>query len=297
MMIDINAMAAFERVVREGSYTAAARALGVAKSTLSDRVARLEERLGVRLLNRTTRRVRPTGIGARYYERCAHIVAQAEEADQLAQALQARPVGTLRMSAPNLFGRAFLGPVLTEYMNTWPDVRVELVLTDRWVHLVEEGFDLSVVIGELEDSSLTVRRLGPAVTYCVASPAHAEMFGLPPEPARLETARCIATRVPARWDFGVNERITIEPWLVVNSHEVALQAALAGVGIARLPPFMVEGHVASGALIPVFGARPAGWRTIYALYPTRRYLPPKTRLFLDLLTSRIEPLQPWEDVP
>ena len=338
-------MLLFAAVVREGGFTRAARQLGITKQSASERVARLEARLGVRLLERTTRRLRVTDAGAAYAERCAAIAAQVEEANGEVQRRQAEPVGLLRVSAPVLFGRRFLAPVVSDYLTRHPRVRVEVVLANRRVDLLEEGVDVAIQVGELPDTSLTARKLGegheyvvaspdylarhPRVRvevvlanrrvdlleegvdvaiqvgelpdasltarklgegqeYVVASPEHLARHGTP-KPGGLREARCVGMRPHETWRVG-GAPVRVEPVLVVNDLEVVCEAAIGGVGLARLPALVCGEAVRDGRLRVLFGVETARLRPIHAVYPSRQYLPAKVRLFIDALTRLAVPL-------
>lgn len=280
----------FAAVVREGSFTRAARSLGLTKQTVSERIAKLEDRLSVRLLERTTRSLRVTDVGARYYERCAAIATQIEEANSEVQQQQAEPIGLIRVAAPVLYGRRFLAPVVADYMRRYPRVRVELVLGDRRVDLVEEGIDLAIRIGNLDDSSLTGKKIGEGHIYYVASPRFLAKHGVP-KPHDLRNARCIGMRSFETWDVGGKQH-KIEPVLTVNDLETACDAAIAGVGIARLPGLVCREPVAKGRLRVLFSREPTVVRKVYVVYPSRTYLPPKVRHFVDALTALVEPMLP-----
>jgi DNA-binding transcriptional LysR family regulator len=300
----------FAAVVREGSFTRAARQLGITKQTASERIGRLEERLGVRLLERTTRRLWVTDVGGRYYERCSAIAAQIEEANREAQQQQVEPTGLLRVTAPTLYGRRFLAPVVASYLAQNPRVRVEIVLADRRVSLVDEGFDLAIRIGELDDSSLSARKLGEGHVYHVASPAFLAAAASPallagaaspasvgapgaPAAAALRAARCIGTRPVETWQIGAAQ-VKIEPALVVNDLEVACEAAIAGLGVARLPSLVCRDAVTGGRLRVLSGLGPAMRRPVYAVFPSRRHLPARVRVFLDALAALVAPMLPLD---
>jgi DNA-binding transcriptional LysR family regulator len=291
-MISPADMLLFAAVVREGSFTRAAKQLGITKQTTSERIGKLEERLGVRLIERTTRRLRVTDAGATYYERCTSIAAQIEEANSQVQQRQAEPVGLLRVSAPVLYGRRFLAPVVADYLGRYPRARVDVVLADRRVHLIEEGFDLAIRIGDLDDSSLAARKLGEAHVYYVASPGFLAKHEVA-RAADLRSARCVGTRSSEIWELA-GVRTKIEPVLVVNDLEVACEAAMAGVGIAQLPAIVCHAAVADGRLRALFGPDPAMRRVVHAVYPSRQYLPAKVRLFLDTLTALVAAMLPLD---
>lgn len=285
-------MLLFAAVVREGGFTRAARHLGVSKQTVSERLARLEERLGVRLVERTTRRIRVTEAGATYYRRCAAIAAQIDEANSEIRDLSPEPTGLLRVSAPVLYGRRYLAPVVADYLSRHPRTRVELVLADQRANLIEEGLDLAIRIGSLPDSSLAVRKLGEGHIYLVASPRFLASHGTPTATS-LRSTRCVGVRPVETWDVqGVRNRI--EPVLVVNDLEVACEAAIAGVGIALLPGIVCREAVQDGRLRVLFGPAPLALRPLYAVFPSRQYLPAKVRVFVEALAALVEPMRPLE---
>jgi DNA-binding transcriptional LysR family regulator len=281
-------MMLFATVVREESFTRAARQLGITKQTISERIRNLEERLGVRLLERTTRSLRVTQAGATYYERCAAIAAQIDEANSEVQQRQAEPTGLLRVSSPVLYGRRYLTPVISKYLDRHPQARVELVLADRRIHLIEEGLDVAIHIGPLDDSSLVARKLGEGPVHFVASPHFLSKYGTP-SARELRDARCIGFSAFETWEAeGVRTRI--DPVLTVNDHELACEAAIAGVGIARVPAILCRDAVRDGRLKILFGPKPAAMRAIHVVYPSRLNLPAKVRLFVDAMATLVEPL-------
>jgi DNA-binding transcriptional LysR family regulator len=252
-MISPADMMLFAAVVREESFTRAARQLGITKQTISERISKLEERLGVRLLERTTRRLRVTGAGATYYERCS------------------------------------------AYLDRYPQAQVELVLADRRVHLIEEGLDVGIHIGPLDDSSLVARKLGEGPVHFVASPRFLAKYGTP-SARELGSARCIGFSAFETWEAeGVKSRT--EPVLTVNDLEFACEAAIAGVGIARVPAILCREAVRDGRLKILFGSRPAMMRAIHVVYPSRLNLPAKVRLFVDALATLAEPMLPLHSGP
>lgn len=285
-------MILFAAVVREGSFTRAAKKLGITKQSASERVGKLEGQLGVRLLERTTRTLRVTDAGATYSERCVAIAAQVEEANAEVQRRQAEPVGLLRVSAPALYGRRFLAPVVADFLRRFPKTRVEVVLTDRRVNLVEEGIELAIRIGALDDSALAARKLGEGHVYFVASPAYLAKHPIVTS-ADLRAARCVGTRATETWHVSGGQ-LRVEPVLVVNDLEVACEAAAAGVGVAQVPAIVCRAAVADGRLRVLFGPEPALHAVVHAVFPRRRYLPAKVRLFLDALGALVEPMQPLD---
>lgn len=272
----------FVAVVRDGSFTKAAASLGMTKQAVSGRVARLEARLGVRLLERTTRRVRTTEAGSAFYERCRSIAAQIDEAEREARDRQATPTGLLRVSAPYLFGRRFLAPLIADYMRGHPEVRVELVLADRRANLVEEGFDLAIRVGSLDDSSLAARRLGRVRVSVVGG----REFAQRKRPVRADELAALPTigiRPSEDWMVG-RKKHRVRPALVVNDLEIACDAAVAGSGVANLPELITRSHLERGALRRLFPDDEV-FVPVHAVYPSREFLSQKVRVFIDALVA------------
>ncbi|WP_404364571.1 LysR family transcriptional regulator [Corallococcus coralloides] len=283
-------MLLFATVVREESFTRAALKLGITKQTVSERIRQLEERLGVRLLERTTRRLRVTGAGVTYSERCAAIAALIDEANSEVQQGKADPTGLIRVSSPVLYGRRFLTPVISKYLDRYPQAQVELVLADRRPHLIEEGLDVAIHIGPLLDSSLVARKLGESSVHFVASPRYLSRYGMP-DARNLRSARCIGFSAFETWMAeGVKTRI--DPVLTVNDLELACEAAIAGVGIALVPDILCRDALRDGWLKVLFGPKPAMLRSIHVVYPSRTNLPPKVRLFVDAVATLAAPTPP-----
>lgn len=286
-MPSLDDMILFAAVARAGGFSAAARKLGVSKQGLSDCIARLEAELGVRLLERTTRTIRPTEAGAAYLESCQALVAIAEEANAQVRNAQVEPKGLLRIASTVSFGQAYLVDVVAEYLEIWPKMRVELALADRGVNLSEDGFDLAFWIETPSDEELVAKPLGPAFAYYVASPSFLTRHGEPTNLADLARMPCIGWATET-WTLA-KERLRVEPQFAVNSAQAALRAALLGVGVARLPSVLVEPHVEDGSLRLLFAGVPARSSSLCVIY-RGRYVPAKTRRFLELVQRRIKPM-------
>jgi len=294
-------MALFVKVVEEGSFSAAARRLDLTPSAVSKQIGRLEDRLAVRLLQRTTRRLNLTEEGKVFYERCVVILAEIEEVEQSVISTQGMPRGTLRINAPVALGRLQLAPLLAEFMQRFPQVNIELQLTDRTVNLLEEGIDVLIRVGEVDDSSYIARRLAQARRFICASPSYVARHGLPQTPADLKNHNCLRLNVPTRlndWEFtdakGHQQIISVTGDFATNVTDMMYAAALAGIGLARLSTIIVGADIRAGRLLPVLTDYATDSTSMYAIYPHRRHLSPKVRAFVDFLVEKLSPVPPWE---
>ena len=296
--MDLNDIVVFTKVVETRSFTGAADQLGLPKSTVSRKLAQLEERLGVRLVQRTTRKLALTDIGQAYYERCARIVADVAAAEQLVTDMQATPRGRVRVTAPIDISTRYLGGIVAGFVAANPDVTVELEASDRIVDLIEEGFDVAVRFGALPESTLIARRLCKIESLLVATPAYLTRRGTPATVEELDEHDRVLFTPNARvqsWTL-VHGEATYEfgrPARFGSNNVGAVRGAvLAGAGISVLAEFMVADDIAAGRLVPVLPA----WRNrptdAHAVYPARQNLPPRLTLFLDHLARSLDPA-PW----
>lgn len=286
-MDKLGCMRAFVAVVEAGGFSEAARRTGVSKALISKQVAQLEADLGIRLLHRTTRRVSATSSGQAYFEQCRPLLIELEELDASIHANTAVPRGELRVTAPVSFAELHLMSAVAEFSRRYPQVRVNLVLSDRFVDLVEERIDVAIRIGDLADSSLVARRLGSTSLLACASPQYLARHGEPDRPEQLAGRACVVdSNHPAgtRWAFGSGGEavvVDVSTRILVNSARAARELVLAGQGIGYLPSFAVSDDIAEGGLtrlFPGFEPEPLG---IFALYPHRRHLSAKVRLFIE----------------
>ncbi|WP_287304826.1 LysR family transcriptional regulator [Mesorhizobium sp.] len=300
-MDPLDGIAAFARVVDSGSFSAAARHLKFSKSAVSAHVQRLEERLGIRLLNRTTRRLSMTEAGAAYYRHCTRILAEAEAAEQEASALQREPRGTLRISAPDSFGWMHVVPAVPEFLRRYPDLSVDIALSPAHVSLVDEGLDLAIRIGVLEDSPLVVRKLAPSRLVACAAPAYLKERGAPSDPGDLSKHNCLCTSVLPwgdEWRLAGKRdevRVAVGGSFRSNNAEMLRVAALDGIGIALLPTWAVAEPLRTGALRRVLDAWEPPASTIYAVYPSNRLMSMKVRAFVDHLARCIGRTPYWDE--
>jgi DNA-binding transcriptional LysR family regulator len=296
--MDLNDIVVFTKVVETKSFTGAADALGLPKSTVSRKLAQLEERLGVRLVQRTTRKLALTEIGEAYYERCSRIVADIAAAEQLVTDMQSTPRGRLRITASVDFATRFLGEIVAEFLAQHPEINVELEATDRVVDLIEDGFDLAVRFGQMPESTLIARKLCSLHLVLVASPAYLQKRGAPKQIEELDEHEHVLFTPASRnqtwtlvhgeasYEFGRPAR------LASNNYGAVVDVARLGAGIALISEFMVTDEIKSGALVrvlPEWQTRPTD---VHAVYPARQNVPPRLTLFLEHLAKQLNP-PPW----
>jgi DNA-binding transcriptional LysR family regulator len=289
----------FARVVGTGSLSAAARDLGMSPAVVSRRLAALEARLGVRLVNRTTRSLHLTDEGAAYYETCNRVLADIEEADAAVSAGRAEPKGVLRIALPAAFGNQCVAPLVPKFAERYPDVQLALSLSDRTVNVVEEGFDLAIRIADLADSSLAARKLAPNRRVVCASPAYLRRYGTPRTPEDLAQHNCLATDFTMSWDYrgpdGKAGSVRVGGRYACDNWEVLREWAVAGLGIALKSTWDVRRHLEDGSLVSLLpGYTFASDVAIYAVYPHRRHLPAKTRAFIEFLAESFGPEPYWD---
>lgn len=296
--IDLNDMLLFAQVAESLGFSAAARALGMPRSTVSRRIAELEEALGVRLVQRTTRRLSLTDVGAAYAERCLAVRAEVEEANLAVTSAGETPRGRLRITSPIEIGRRYLPAVVADYAARYPDVEVELELSDFARDLVAEGWDLAIRVGSLGDSSLIARKLGPTDQFLCGSPAYLARRGAPTHPRDLadhDTIVMTAGIGGFHWEFTGPEgptSIEIHPRIVTNDFDAVRALAEAGLGLARLPSWVAREPLERGDLVRCLEQHAPSALEVSAIYPTRRHLSAKVRCFLDLLEKHFDPA-PW----
>jgi len=289
----IECMRAFVATVGANGFAAAARALDVPRSKISKQIQALEEAIGVQLLQRTTRSLHLTEAGAEYYDACRDVIASLDEAEQRARTGMGEIRGVLRVNAPMSFGLSRLGPLIPRFNELHPNVELQVVLSDQQVDPVKGGFDVTIRIASLPDSSMIARSLAPAPRIMVASPDYLAREGTPQTPKDLAHHKCLSygylqSGVSLQLCNGKEtQRVTVSGPLHANNGDILAQAAVAGMGIALLPNFIIERAVADGRLVPVLCDWEAPAITVNAVYPSSRRVPMKTRAFIDFLVAEL----------
>lgn len=290
----------FLQVVKERSFVKAARNLGMTGPALSKQIRALEDELGVRLLNRTTRVVSPTDEGLLYSERAGKALEYLKEVEEEIRELNISPKGTLRINAPMAFGKRFLVKPIAAFANKYPELKLEVDFDDRHIDILAEGYDVVVRVGHLEDSSLVARKLASCPIMLCASPEFIQQYSLPNDPGDLQSLPAIIYTKQGqnlRWNYknqwGEVNSCQLKRHFLTNNAEAMLEACLQGVGVAILPVFVAIDYLKAGRLIhlmPEYTTHPE--REIYALFPQNRYLPIKTRMFVDYLVEEAKSF-PW----
>jgi len=300
MAIDIVvSMRVFTAVVEAGSFTGAADKLDLSRGMATRYVAQLEEHLGVRLLHRTTRKLSLTEAGNEYYERAIQVLTMIAEAESSVAQEASVPRGILRVSSSNAFGARHLGLAITKYLQQYPGVQVEVTLNDRVVDLVEEGFDVAIRVATKIDPGLVARKLARSRLVVCASPAYLKKHGVPKVPEDLVNHQCLTyayVNSPNEWRFrrdGVERKVLVSGGLRGNSGDILRSAAIEGLGVTLQPDFLIDEALPEGKLVRVLSDWETDELTVFAVYPNRKFLPPKVRSFIDFLVERFGPEPYW----
>ena len=299
-MDTLDGIRTFAAAVEAGSFTAAADRLGISKKLVSKYVGQLEDRLKIKLLHRTTRQLSLTETGERYYAQCLEVLERFDALEAGVRGGSAEVSGELRVSAPASFGELYIQPLLMEFQADHPNLSINTQLSDRYVDMAEEGFDLAIRIGSLSDTSMIARRLATTALWVVASPDYLNKAGRPEYPKDLRNHACIRDtnlRSGSGWPFqidGVSRKISVESTFAVNSATASRDLALAGKGLALCPDYAVARDLAAGRLERVLADFPSLQLDIHAVYLDARYMPPRVRAFIDFLTGRFAKLERWE---
>lgn len=288
----------FAKVAAAGNMSAAGRDMGLSPAVVSKRISHMEERLGARLFQRTTRQLKLTETGEGFYERIVTILQDIEEAEAFVSQLNAKANGTLRITAPTAFSRLHVAPHLAGFMRQHPDLTVEMHLTDNIVDIVGEGMDLAIRVAELDDSSLVARKLAPCKALICASPEYLEKHGTPKSLSELTRHNCLATGYTQLWrlegpDGQANIKVTSN--LRSNSSDIVHEAVLSGLGLALRSTWEVSEDLKSGRLTVVLPEyHETSGTAVYAVYPCRQFVPAKLRFFVDFLAQRYGPEPYWD---
>jgi DNA-binding transcriptional LysR family regulator len=292
-------MKVFAAVVDAGSFAAASDRLDMSRAMASKYVAHLEEHLGTRLLQRTTRKQTLTESGAAYYDSCVQILADISDAEEGAVRHTDAPRGTLRFTLPVSFGILHMGPVVSDYMKQYPEVKVDLLLTDRRVDLIEEGLDLAVRIGSMPESGLIAKKLASDSVVICGAPDYFKRHGVPTAPADLARHNCLTYSYAAIGDDwkltgpGGTHTVRVSGSLRATNGDMVKLAALGGVGLMRQPLFLAGDDIRAGRLVEVLSEYKSGELGIYAVYPSRKHLSAKVRTFVDFLAAALALKSEW----
>lgn len=302
-MHDLNLMAVFARVVEAGSFAEAARRLSTSRSAVSKAVAKLERRLNARLLNRTTRHLSLTEVGASVAEHCCRMLEEADQAEKLVDSLNSEPRGLLRVSASVAFGTLHVAPALAEFLPRCPELKIDLSITDRWVDLAEEGFDVMIRVTSEPPPHWVARKLAPVRRKLCATPEYFRRHGIPRTPGELINHNCLdytRSGEQGRWRFTGPEgeiSVPVNGTLHVDDDEALSQAVLGGLGLGLLPTFIIGRELRNGNLQAVLSEYIPVERHVYAMYLPTRHLPSKVRVFIDFLLAYIGSEPYWEAPP
>jgi len=296
-MDTLNAMKLYCHIVDAGQLSIAADQLNLSKGTVSKQLAKLEAHLGGRLLNRTTRRLTPTEVGIAFYERAKQILESVEEAECVVTGLTVEPSGTLKINAPMSFGFLHMGELLAKYQQKYPKVTVDITLHDRQIDLIEEGYDLALRIANLKDSSLIARKIASCHLVMCASPVYLKRNGEPKKPSDLKNHQCLLYTYSdsvRSWGFedkhGKKQQVSVNGALSTNNGNLICDALVNGMGIARLPTFIIGDAIRQGKakiILDEWRSRP---QNISLLYPSSRHLSAKVRTFVDMAVEHFRPV-------
>ena len=291
----------FISVVENGSFSTAGQSLNITKSAVSKRITQLEDELGIRLLNRTTRKLSLTEAGQRYYEYVIQAYNYAQQGIDAVTELQGQPRGRLKLTAPMSFGVLYIAPLVSEFMNRYPEVDIDLQLEDQMVDLVQQGFDLGIRIGHLPLSNLIAKRLAPCKSVLCASPDYLKQVGIPKRPSDLSQHNCLQYsyyRGGNEWRLSsAHQQYSVIPKgrLMVNNSEAIRRAVLAGSGIGNLPTFIVGKDIAAGSIEIVLPEYQLPEHAVYAVFPERKHMPLKVRAFIDFISEKLGSDEPYWD--
>ncbi|GHF83003.1 LysR family transcriptional regulator [Thalassotalea marina] len=288
-------MVVFVKTVEIGSFSKAAEILGHSASYVSKEISKLESRLGVRLLNRTTRSITLTSAGKQYFERSQQLVIDAQSTEQAIGSMQAVPKGVLKLTAPVSLGRAHLNTILAEFLKAYPEVDLDVDYSQRKVDLVAEGYDVAIRIGTLQDSNLVAKRIGETPIAYLASPDYLKQYGTPESPSKLSSHRVISysnLSTPKYWEFRPKSEekvnIKVNPRLVCNDADLQVEVGVAGIAMLQLPTIFCREEIANGKLVEILPSYAPEKLGIYAVYPHRKFLSAKVDVFIKFIAKKLK---------
>lgn len=288
-MFNWEGVSEFVAVAEAESFTAASKRLGISTAQVSRQISALEKRLAAKLFYRTTRKVSVTDVGRTYYQHCRQVLDGLEEAERAISNLQSSPRGRLKVTAPVTYGEGTIAPLINNFALEYPELEVQLQLSNQKIDLIDEGFDLAIRLGKLEDSSMMAKRLGSRTQYVCASEAYLTTYGVPYSLSELEQHNCLQGTLDY-WRFQENGKprnIRVKGNLRCNSGHALTDAALKGIGIVQLPDYYVQQYIDSGQLLSLLTQFTESDDGIWALYPHNRHLSPKVRLLVDYLSEQL----------
>ncbi|WP_299798443.1 LysR substrate-binding domain-containing protein [uncultured Shewanella sp.] len=288
-MFNWEGVSEFVAVAEAESFTKASKRLGISTAQVSRQVSALETRMATKLFHRTTRKVSVTEVGRIYYQHCRQVLDGLEEAERAITNLQSTPRGLLKITAPVTYGERTLAPLVNDFIAKYPELEVKVSLTNQKVDLIDEGYDLAIRLGQLEDSSMMAKRLGSRTQYVCASPDYVSTFGIPHSLSELEQHNCLQGTLDY-WRFqegGKTRNVRVKGNLSCNSGHALVDAAIKGIGIIQLPDYYVLPFLEDGQLIPLLEQNRQPDEGIWALYPHNRHLSPKVRMLLDYLSEAL----------
>ncbi|ACA84671.1 LysR substrate-binding domain-containing protein [Shewanella woodyi] len=288
-MFNWEGISEFVAVAEAESFTKASQRLGISTAQVSRQVSALETRLATKLFHRTTRKVSTTEVGRVYYQHCRQVLDGLDEAERAITNLQSSPRGLLKITAPVTYGEMTIAPLINDFAAKYPELEVKINLTNQKLDLIDEGYDLAIRLGQLEDSSMMAKRLSSRTQYVCASPSYLSTFGIPHSLSELEQHNCLLGTMDY-WRFednGKTRNVRVKGNLSCNSGHALVDAAIKGIGIIQLPDYYLQSFIEDGQLVPLLEQNRSPEEGIWALYPHNRHLSPKVRMLLDHLTQAL----------
>ena len=288
-MFNWEGVSEFVAVAEAESFTKAAQRLGISTAQVSRQISALEARLATKLFHRTTRKVSTTEVGRIYYQHCRQVLDGLDEAERAITNLQSSPRGLLKITAPVTYGEMTIAPLVNDFIAMYPELEVKINLTNQKIDLIDEGYDLAIRLGQLEDSSMMAKRLSSRTQHVCASPSYLSTFGIPHSLSELDQHNCLLGTMDY-WRFeenGKTRNVRVKGTVSCNSGHALVDAAIKGIGIIQLPDYYLHPYIEEGQLVPLLEQNRSPEEGIWALYPHNRHLSPKVRILLDYLSQEL----------